>query len=99
VPKSRAKSQVIALVGSALALVGLTVAATLRASSFARYMWFEDLGLDVDPAVSPELFRQIVATTPTDKALFYIALALIPIGVFLLVLGMFRHKRMGGDVS
>jgi hypothetical protein len=97
--KSIAKNQVIAFIGSVLALVGLTVAATLRASSFARYMWFEDLGLDVDPAVSPELFRQIVATTPADKALFYIALMLIPIGVLLLVLGIVRHKRMDGNVS
>lgn len=96
---SIAKNHVIAVIGGVLALVGITVAATLRASSFARYMWFEDLGLDVDPAVSPELFRQIVATSPTDKALFYMALALIPVGVILLVLGIVRRKRMDGNVS
>jgi hypothetical protein len=61
-------------------------------------MWFDDLGLDVDPAVSPELFRQIVATTPIDKALFYIALALIPVRV-LLVLGIVRHKKLDADAA
>ena len=97
--KSIGTNQVIALVGGVLALLGLAVCATLRVSSFARYMWYEDLGLDVDPAVSPELFRQIVATTPTDKSLFYLALALIPVGVLLLLLGVIRHKRLGGKPS
>ena len=97
--KSTARNQVIVLIGSALALVGLTVAAALRISSFARYMWLEDLGFDANPAVSPELFRQIVATTPTDKALFYVALALIPIGMLLLVMGIVRDKRMDGEIS
>lgn len=97
--ESLSTNHVVALIGGVLALLGLAVAATIRASSFARYMWFEDSGLDVDPAVSPELFRQIVATTPTDKALFYIALVLIPVGLLLLVLGVVGHKKLGGKTS
>lgn len=97
--KSIGTNQFIALIGGLLAVLGLAVSATLRISSFARYMWYEDLGLDVDPSVSPELFRQIVAATPTDRSLFYFAVALIPVGVLLLVLGVVRHKKAGGKPS
>jgi hypothetical protein len=98
VAKTIIRNEFITLVGGVVALLGLTVAATLRLSSFARYMRYEDLGLDVSPSVSPELFRQIVAPTPTDKALFYVALALAVVGVLLLVLAVMR-RRMGGKAS
>ena len=94
--KSIGTHRLIALSGAALSLTGFAVSVTLRVSSFARYMWYEDLGLDVDPAVSPELFRHIVAATPVDRAMFYIALALIPVGLLLLVLGVSRHRKPGG---
>ena len=94
--KSIGTHRFIALSGAALALTGFAVSVTLRVSSFARYMWYEDLGLDVDPAVSPELFRHIVAATPADRAMFYIALALIPVGLLLLVLGVSRLRKPGG---
>jgi hypothetical protein len=97
--KSISTNQFIAIIGGLLALLGLAVSATLRISSFARYMWYEDLGLDVDPSVSPALFRQMVAATPTDKFLFYFAVALIPVGVLLVVLAVVRHKKAGGKPS
>jgi hypothetical protein len=99
VAKSLGANQFIAITGGLLACLGLAVSATLRISSFARYMWYEDLGLDVNPSVSPELFRQIVAATPTDKSLFYFAVALIPVGLFLIVLAVVRHKKAAGGTS
>lgn len=97
--KSMGTNQFIAITGGLLAFLGLAVSATLRISSFARYMWYEDLGLDVNPSVSPELFRQIVAATPTDKSLFYFAVALIPVGLLLIVLAVVRHKKAAGRTS
>lgn len=83
--------------GVVLAILGVAVCLTIRVSSFARYMWLEDLGLDVDPNVSPELFRKLVALTPTDTAMFFIALALIPLGLLLVTIAAVKHKRKGRE--
>ncbi len=54
--------------GIILTAVGVAVAFAVRALSFARYMHLEDLGLDVDPAVGPELFTLLVAPTVAERS-------------------------------
>lgn len=83
------------VLGLVLVAVGAAVAFAVRILSFARYMHLEDLGLDVDPAVGPELFRQLVAPTAADRIFFYLAAALIPIGLVLLFIGWRRSRQTG----
>lgn len=79
--------------GAAFVVLGFTVWATLRVSSFARYMRLEDLGLDVNPAVGPETFRKMVEMTPTDRPLWVAAVAVMLLGLALFVAGLIRWKR------
>lgn len=89
------RSQATMVLGLILVAVGTAVALAVRTLSFARYMHLEDLGLDVDPAVGPELFRQLVAPTAADRIFFYLAAALIPVGLVLLFLGWRRRGPAG----
>ena len=90
------RSQVTFLLGIVLVAVGIGVAFAVRLLSFARYMHLEDLGLDVNPAVGAELFRQIVASTAAERTLFYTAVALVPLGAVLLILGWRQRTRAAG---
>lgn len=74
------------MLGIVLVAVGGAVAFAVRALSFARYMYLEDLGLDVDPSVGPQLFSEIVAPTLADRTFFYVAAGLVPVGLVLLIL-------------
>jgi hypothetical protein len=59
------------MLGLILTAVGVAVTFAVRALSFARYMHLEDLGLDVDPAVGPELFTLLVAPTLAERMFFW----------------------------
>ena len=87
------ENQIIWMLGLVLVAVGLATAATVRVSSFARYMHLEDLGLDVDPAISADVFRQLVVLTMPEKLIFFIAVGLVPIGILLLIVGWLRQRR------
>ena len=90
------RSQVTFLLGVVLVAVGIGIAFAVRLLSFARYMHLEDLGLDANPAVGAELFRQIVASTAADRTLFYTAVAMVPLGAVLLILGWRQRTRAAG---
>ena len=89
------RSQITFLLGVVLVAVGLAVALAVRAVSFSRYMHLEDLGLDVDPALGAEVFSQIVAPTMTERTIFYLSVALVPIGLVLLFFAWRRHSPAG----
>ena len=90
------RSQIAFMLGVVLVAVGVAVAFAVRALSFARYMHLEDLGLDVDPAVGPELFSQLVAPTVADRTLFYLSMGLVPVGLVLLILAWRLRSRPAG---
>ena len=87
------RSQITFLLGMVLIAVGVGVAFAIRLLSFARYMHLEDLDLDTNPAVGAELFRQIIASTAAERTLFYTAIALVPLGAVLLILGWRQRNR------
>ena len=89
------RSQTAFIVGLVLIAVGMAVAFAVRVVSFSRYMHLEDLGLDVDPAVGAGLFGQIVAPTMAERTIFYVSVALVPIGVVLLVFA-WRGRPVAG---
>ncbi|MFK4296237.1 cell division protein FtsX [Arthrobacter sp. GAS37] len=68
---------------------GFLIALTLWISSFSRYMYVEDL----DPAVPPEVFRKLVAFAPAERALLYVSLACVALGLLLMLIGRARRKR------
>ena len=90
------RTQVTFMLGVVLVAVGIGIASAVRLISFARYMHLEDLGLDVNPAVGAELLRQIVASTAAERTLFYTAVALVPLGAVLLILGWRHRTRAAG---
>ena len=83
------------MVGLVLIAVGTAVAFAVRVVSFSRYLQLEDLGLDVDPTLGAELFSQIVAPTMAERTIFYVSVALVPIGASLLVLAWRRRSVAG----
>ncbi|HEX9226238.1 MAG TPA: hypothetical protein VF885_06225 [Arthrobacter sp.] len=87
------RSQFTFMLGIVLVAVGGAVAFAVRVLSFARYMYLENLGLDVDPSVGPQLFSEIVAPTVADRTFFYAALGLVPIGLILLILAWRLRSR------
>lgn len=89
------RSQITFLLGVVLVAVGLAVALAVRTVSFPRYMHLEDLGLDVNPALGAGVFSQIVAPTMTERTIFYLSVALVPIGQVLLFLAWRRHSLAG----
>ena len=87
------RSQITFMLGIVLVAVGVAVAFALRVLSFVRYMHLEDLGLDVDPAVGAELFRQIVAPTMAERTFFYVSVGLVPVGLILVAVGFRLRPR------
>jgi len=87
------RSQMLFVMGLVLAAVGVAVAFAVRVLSFARYMHIEDLGLDVDPAVGPELFGLHVAPTLAERTFFYVSVGFIPVGLVLLILAWRLRSR------
>ncbi|WP_346925914.1 hypothetical protein [uncultured Arthrobacter sp.] len=81
------------MLGLVLTAVGVAVGFAVRALSFARYMHLEDLGLDVDPAVGPELFTLLVTPTVAERTFFYLSVAFVPVGLVLLVVGWRLRSR------
>ena len=81
------RNQMLFMLGLVLTAVGVAVAFAVRALSFARYMHLEDLGLDVDPVVGPELFNLHVAPTLAERMFFYVSVGLVPVGLVLLIVG------------
>ncbi|WP_354350490.1 hypothetical protein [Pseudarthrobacter sp. PvP090] len=73
----------------------MAVAFAVRVVSFSRYLHLEHLGLDVDAALGAELFSQIVAPTMAERTIFYVSVALVPIGVALMVLAWRRRSVAG----
>ena len=90
------RSQITFMLGIVVIAIGVAVAFAVRALSFARYMHLEDLGLDGDPAVGPELFNQIVAPTTAERSFFYVSLGLVPVGLALLILAWRLRSRPAG---
>lgn len=90
------RTQIMFMLGIVLVTAGVAVAFAVRVLSFVRYMYIEDLGLDVDPAVGPELFRQIVAPTVADRLFFYVSAGLVPVGVVLLIVAWRLRSRPAG---
>lgn len=89
------RSQTTFMLGLVLIAVGLAVAFAVRVVSFSRYMRLEDLGLDVDPALGPGLFSQVVAPTMAERTIFYGAVALVPVGLVLLILAWRTRPKAG----
>ena len=87
------RSQITFMLGIVLVAGGVAVAFAVRVLSFVRYMHLEDLGLDVDPAVGAELFRQIVAPTMAERTFFYVSAGLVPVGLVLLILAWRFRSR------
>ena len=87
------RSQLIFMLGFVLTAVGVAVAFAVRFLSFARYMHVEDLGLDVDPAVGPELFTLLVAPTVAERTFFYLSVGIVAVGVVLLIVGLRLRSR------
>jgi sulfite exporter TauE/SafE len=90
------RSQIAFMLGVVLVAIGMAVAIAVRVLSFARYMHLENLGLDVDPAVGPELFSQIVTPTIAERTFFYVSLGLVPAGLVLLILAWRLRPRPAG---
>jgi tellurite resistance protein TehA-like permease len=86
---SRPKS--LTITGALVAGAGVLVALTLCVSSFSRYMYVEDL----NPNVTPEVFRNLVAFSPGERGLFYIGVTCILLGLLLIVLGLARRRNLG----
>ena len=55
-------------------------------------MDLEDLGLDADPVVGPELFSQIVAPTVAERTFSYVAIGIVPAGQVLLIFFAWRLR-------
>ena len=89
------RCQTTFMLGLILIAVGTAVAFAVRVVSFSRYMRLEDLGLDVEPALGPGLFSQIVAPTMAERTIFFASVALIPIGLALLILAWRRRPLAG----
>lgn len=87
------RSQLLFILGLVLTSVGVAVASAVRFLSFARYMYLEDLGLDVDPAVGPELFTLLVAPTVAERTFFYLSVGFVPVGLVLLIVGWRLRSR------
>ena len=87
------RSQITFMLGIVLVAGGVAVAFAVRVLSFVRYMHLEDLGLDVDPAVGAELFRQIVAPTMAERTFFYVSAGLVPVGLVLVAVGFRLRPR------
>ena len=87
------RSQLLFMLGLVLTSVGVAVAFAVRFLSFARYMHLEVLGLDVDPAVGPELFTLLVAPTVAERTFFYLSVGLVPVGLVLLIVGWRLRSR------
>lgn len=87
------RTQITFMLGIVLVAVGGAVAFAVRVLSFARYMYLEDLGLDVDPSVGPQLFSEIVAPTVADRTFFYASLGIVLVGLILLILAWRLRSR------
>jgi hypothetical protein len=90
------RSQITFVLGIVLVAIGMAVAIAVRVLSFARYMYLEDLGLDVDPGVGPELFSQIVAPTIAERTFFYVSAGFVPVGVVLLLVAWRLRSQPAG---
>lgn len=87
------RNQALAFLGILLSVVGGAVASTLWIASFSHYARLEDLGLDVDQSLDPEVLRQLTVFTLQERTMFYGALVMIPVGLALLIYGLVKSSK------
>jgi hypothetical protein len=90
-PGRIARLRALVIVGVALLAAGVSSVLTLWWSSFARFMYLEDLGLDGATAVA------IVHITPVDRALMASGLILALLGAAALIAAAVQLRRRGHD--
>ncbi|QOT18339.1 MULTISPECIES: hypothetical protein [Paenarthrobacter] len=87
------QSQKLKFAGALMGVVGVAVAVALWTASFSRYSRIEDLGLDVDPSIDPEILRKLTAFTVHEQVMFYGGLSLAIAGLILLIMGSIKSSR------
>jgi hypothetical protein len=88
-PARVARVMTLVIVGVALLAAGVSSVLTLWWSSFARFMYLEDLGLDGATAVA------VVRITPVDRALMASGVILAILGAAALVAAAVQSRRRG----
>jgi hypothetical protein len=82
-----ARIRALVIVGVTLLAAGVSSVVTLWCSSFARYMYIEDLGLDGATAVA------IARITPVDRALMASGVILALLGAAALIAAALQSRR------
>lgn len=88
---------ILEVLGSALLLAGVCSAFVLFSSIFARYMFVEDLDLQLDETT----ISAVTKVTPADEGLYIFAAVLVFLGVVALISAAVRRKaarkKLGGS--
>ena len=88
-PSVSARISVLVVVGTSLLVAAAYSAFTIFYSTFARYMYVEDLDLNLDEST----MHAVTRITPADKSLLIIAAVLGALGLIALISALIRWAR------